>query len=135
MIQQGIIDSELAKHPAWKSRLIIGIINFNTEISLDSKKPLENEEFDKNDTNQIINGFKIPTSTIFDKYEQYIRGSFKNGKLHGFVQIYGKMTADPNGHCSSTLFSGLSFVGWFEDGKPTGKVGPKTIRPICILYT
>ena len=49
------------------------------------------------------------------KYDQYILGSLKNGKLHGLVQIYGKLTADPEGHCSSRLFKGLSFVGWFEE--------------------
>ena len=54
------------------------------------------------------------------KYDQYILGSLKNGKLHGLVQIYGKLTADPEGHCSSKLFKGLSFVGWFEEGKPVG---------------
>ena len=54
------------------------------------------------------------------KYDQYILGSLKNGKLHGLVQIYGKLTADPEGHCSSRLFKGLSFVGWFEEGKPVG---------------
>ena len=54
------------------------------------------------------------------KYDQYILGSLKNGKLHGLVQIYGKLTADPRGHCSSRSFEGLSFVGWFEEGKPAG---------------
>ena len=54
------------------------------------------------------------------RYDLYILGSIKNGKLHGLVQIYGKLTADPEGHCSSRLFKGLSFVGWFEEGKPVG---------------
>ena len=43
---------------------------------------------------------------VFHKYKQYIRGSFKNGKLHGLVQIYGKMTVDPKGHCSEKHFKG-----------------------------
>ena len=30
------------------------------------------------------------------------------------------MTVDPKGHCSSVVFNGLSFLGWFEDGKPKG---------------
>ena len=54
------------------------------------------------------------------RYDQYILGSIKNGKLHGLVQIYGVLTADPEGHCSSRVFKGLSFVGWFEEGKPVG---------------
>ena len=54
------------------------------------------------------------------KYDQFILGSLKNGKLHGLVQIYGKLTADPEGHCASKSFKGLSFVGWFEEGKPAG---------------
>ena len=40
--------------------------------------------------------------------------------MHGLVQIFGKMTAEPMGHLSSTLFEGLSFLGWFEKGKPVG---------------
>ena len=51
-----------------------------------------------------------------------MRGSFKNGKLHGLIQIFGKMSVDPKGHCSEKHFEGLSFLGWFEEGKPTGKV-------------
>ena len=30
------------------------------------------------------------------------------------------MTADPKGHLSSTLFEGLTFLGWFEKGKAVG---------------
>ena len=75
----------------------------------------------------FLNAIHLPMSTDLNKYEhkmkkydQYILGSLKNGKLHGLVQIYGQLTADPEGHCSSRLFKGLSFVGWFEEGKPTG---------------
>ena len=57
---------------------------------------------------------------ILHPYKQYVRGSFKNGKLHGLIQIYGKMSVDPKGHCSEKHFEGLSFLGWFEEGKPTG---------------
>ena len=46
--------------------------------------------------------------------------AFRNGKLHGLIQIYGKMSVDPKGHCSEKHFEGLSFLGWFEEGKPTG---------------
>ena len=75
----------------------------------------------------FLNAINLQLSTDLDdykqkmkKYDQYILGSLKNGKLHGLVQIYGKLTADPEGHCSSKLFKGLSFVGWFEEGKPVG---------------
>ena len=75
----------------------------------------------------FLNAINLPLSTDLDgyeykmnKYEQYILGSLRNGKLHGLVQIYGILTADPEGHCSSGLFKGLSFVGWFEEGKPVG---------------
>ena len=91
---KGKVDPKLANHPAWRSRLIIG-------TSLAGAYP-----------------------TLYDdsikQYDQYILGSFKNGKLHGLVQMYGRFTADPKGHCSSKLFGGLSYIGWFEDGKPTG---------------
>ena len=30
------------------------------------------------------------------------------------------MSVDPKGHCSNKYFDGLSFIGWFEEGKPTG---------------
>ena len=53
-----------------------------------------------------------------------MKGSFKNGRLDGFVQMYGKMTVDPKGHCSHMIFSGLSFIGWYENGIPTGRNGP-----------
>ena len=46
--------------------------------------------------------------------------AFRYGKLHGLTQIYGKMSVDPKGHCSEKYFDGLSFLGWFEEGKPTG---------------
>ena len=75
----------------------------------------------------FIHTINLPSLSDMDDYEhkmkrydQYILGSIKNGKLHGLVQIYGKLTADPEGHCSSRLFKGLSFVGWFEEGKPAG---------------
>ena len=40
---------------------------------------------------------------VDENYEMIIEGSFKNGKLHGLVKMYGKLTADPNGHCSSKV--------------------------------
>ena len=75
----------------------------------------------------FLSTINLPSPSDLDDYKQkmkrydlYILGSIKNGKLHGLVQIYGKLTADPEGHCSSRLFKGLSFVGWFEEGKPVG---------------
>ena len=75
----------------------------------------------------FLSTINLPSPSDLDDYKQkmkrydlYILGSIKNGKLHGLVQIYGKLTADPEGHCSSRLFKGLSFVGWFEEGKPAG---------------
>ena len=79
------INAKIASHPAWRSRLIIGIAD------------AENS----------------PT-------EIFIHGSFKNGKLDGLIQIYGQMTTNPKGHCSYLVFPGLSFFGWYENGKPTG---------------
>ena len=43
-----------------------------------------------------------------------------NGKLNGIVQAYGKVTVDPIGHCSQSVKKGLSFIGYFKNGKPTG---------------
>ena len=73
---KGKVDAKLAKHPAWKSRVLIGII----EPNMPSNTP----------TNHFI----------------WIIGSFKNGKLDGLVQIYGRMTIDPKGHCSHKTFPG-----------------------------
>ena len=82
---KGLVDPKLSNHPAWRSRLMIGIYNFELNY-----------------------------------LEQSVVGSFKDGKLDGLIQIYGKMTVDPKGHLSSYLFEGLTFLGWFEKGKPVG---------------
>ena len=57
-----------------------------------------------------------------DKYRSklYIRGTLKNGKLHGIVQIFGILSRDPHGHCAELIKDGLSFIGWYENGTPTG---------------
>ena len=89
------IDPKLAKHPAWRSRLVICM----TDSKVTHKYDIE---------------------FMFGKYPLFMRGSFKNGKLHGIVQIFGRMTVDPKGHCSNIILGGLSFFGWFENGKPTG---------------
>ena len=82
---KGLVDPKLANNPGWRSRLMIGIYNFELNY-----------------------------------LEQSVVGSFKDGKLDGLIQIYGKMTVDPKGHLSSRFFEGLSFIGWFEKGKPVG---------------
>ena len=56
-----------------------------------------------------------------------IRGSLKNGKLNGFVKMYGRYTVDPKGHCSNMVFPGLSFFGWYENGIPTGPCWRKLV--------
>jgi len=66
---------------------------------------------------QITNPNSI---NILENHMHNITGSFRNGKLHGLVQIYGKMAVDPKGHCSGVCSEGLSFLGWFEEGKPKG---------------
>ena len=74
---KGKVHPKMVHHPAWRSRLLIGI--YDTSVY-----PSDNRK----------------------KYENYIKGSFKNGKLHGLIQIFGKMTVDPIGHCSSVSFKG-----------------------------
>ena len=55
----------------------------------------------------------------FSEFMSFV-SSFKDGKLNGLVQVYGHMTVDPRGHCSNMIFPGISFIGWYENGKPTG---------------
>ena len=102
---KGKVDKELANHPAWRSRLTIVITDIQQFETYVKEGPLSQ-----------LGGLRSRELG----HEMYIRGSFKNGKLHGLVQMYGKFTADPKGHCSSKLFSGLSYIGWFEEGKATG---------------
>ena len=65
---------------------------------------------------------KLSFSLKSDKYRSklYIRGTLKNGKLHGIVQIFGILSRDPHGHCAELIKDGLSFIGWYENGTPTG---------------
>ena len=112
---EGTVDSKLANHPAWRSRLIIGIHNSESDYSRTSREHLTRSlDYYVKENNEEKQKDK------FKKYEQFVVGSFKDGKLHGLVQIFGKMTVDPKGHLSSTLFEGLNFLGWFEKGKPVG---------------
>ena len=112
---EGTVDPKLANHPAWRSRLIIGIHNSESDYSRNSREHLTRSlDYYVKENNEEKQKDKLK------KYEQYVVGSFKDGKLHGLVQIFGKMTVDPKGHLSSTLFEGLNFLGWFEKGKPVG---------------
>ena len=45
-----------------------------------------------------------PTASTYANANILINGSFKNGQLHGMTQIFGQMTMDPKGHCSSMIF-------------------------------
>ena len=112
---EGTVDPKLANHPAWRSRLIIGIHNSESDYSRTSREHLTRSlDYYVKEKNELKQKAELK------KYEQYVVGSFKDGKLHGLVQIFGKMTVDPKGHLSSTLFEGLNFLGWFEKGKPVG---------------
>ena len=57
---------------------------------------------------------------VANKNKIKLRGSLKNGKLHGIVQIYGVLPRNHEGRCSDLIEPGLSFVGYFENGSPVG---------------
>ena len=40
--------------------------------------------------------------------------------IHGIVQNYGILSRNHEGRCSNIITPGLSFVGYFENGSPTG---------------
>ena len=69
---KGTIVPKLANHPAWRSRLIIGIHNSESDYSRTSRehltRSLENYVKEKNELNQ---------KAKFKKYEKYVVGSFK----------------------------------------------------------
>ena len=50
----------------------------------------------------------------------YVRCTIKNGKLHGIVQMFGIFPMDLNGRCPELLSHGLSFIGLYENGQPSG---------------
>ena len=55
-----------------------------------------------------------------DAHVLYLKSNFVRGKLDGLVQAFGLLTNDPMGHCASQAHTGLSFIGWYTDGKPSG---------------
>ena len=80
----GKIPESLSKHPVWKSKLTI----------------LLNYDGSKSNTGSNSN------------HDFYINGFFKNGKLHGIIQIFGKMSSDPKGQSSFAVTKGRSCYIW-----------------------
>ena len=64
---------------------------------------------------------------VANKNKIQLRGSLKNGKLNGLVQIYGILPRNHEGRCSDLVEAGLSFVGHFENGTPVGPCWRKLI--------
>ncbi len=57
-----------------------------------------------------------------------VEGRLKRGRLHGPVRMFGQVTVDPMAPCASSIFEeGLSYVGNYEDGVPTGYAWRKLI--------
>ena len=92
-VLSGMVDQSLVHHPGWRTRLRI--------------------KFSKLSVN-------IASPEMYTIQELYIRGTLKNGKLQGLVQIFGIFTRDPQENCGESVYPGLSFVGWFEQGVPFG---------------
>ncbi|TRY64354.1 hypothetical protein TCAL_03641 [Tigriopus californicus] len=71
------------------------LINFNTDNPLLRLKEPSNKNF-------------------------YVQGKIRNGQLHGNVRRFGRYITDSQSLCSTTIFSGLSFVGRYDNGQITG---------------
>ena len=56
----------------------------------------------------------------FKDFSVLITGQLKESKLHGFVKMYGAVSADPESLCASNIDPILSFIGYFEAGIPSG---------------
>lgn len=70
-------------------------------------------------------GWKTKLTLRFFSFSSMIRdlymiGTLRNGSFHGRVQMFGILTNDPNDICADSVFPGLSQIGWYENGKPTG---------------
>ena len=96
------IEDNLKSHPGWQGLLTIKLIH------PDSVPKSPNAEHEEDDEDEDKAG------------EMYILGKLKNGKLHGLVQTYGILSRDPIGQCPGSIFKGLSFIGWLENGTPVG---------------
>ena len=69
---KGKIVSKLANHPAWRSRLIIGIHNSESDYSRTSREHLKRSlDYYVEEKNELMQKAKSK------KYEQYVVGSFK----------------------------------------------------------
>ncbi|QQP51883.1 Uncharacterized protein FKW44_013365 [Caligus rogercresseyi] len=47
-------------------------------------------------------------------------GYLRNGKLNGVVRRYGRFSTDPDHQCKKPIFQGISFIGHYENGVPSG---------------
>ena len=93
-VLSGMVDQSLVDHPGWRTRLRINFsrVAINLEVS--------------------------PEKATIQEF--YVRAVLKNGKLHGLIQIFGIFTRDPQENCGESVYPGLSFVGWFQEGVPFG---------------
>ena len=70
---------------------------------------------DKNDLNNIYSHNPIR------KYNQIvIHGKMEENYINGLVRIFGRVPVEKKNSCGSLISPGLSFVGRFENGIPTG---------------
>ena len=105
------IPTHLANHPGWRGRLLIGLSKhlsgFMGEQTLFG--------------GSVSNAYgDIVAEEGGFRFEQFATFSLKDGKLSGLVQIFGITSNDPKGHCSSTIFQGLAFIGRYKAGIPVG---------------
>ena len=115
------IDADAANHPGWRTRLIIcldasqiQLTNNPLELSRQSMKTSDiymNGNIDESNSNPI---------ELLNWCPLLVRGSLKNGKLHGVVQIFGKVANDKVSTCSDSTQKSLAFVGRYADGIPVG---------------
>ena len=70
---------------------------------------------DKNDLNNIYSHNPIR------KHNQIvIHGKMEENYINGLVRIFGRVPVEKKNSCGSLISPGLSFVGRFENGIPTG---------------
>ena len=123
LVEEGIkwqIPKDIAQDPGWRTRLTIGIFdkqsrNYDTfDINPDDEEDELDFQEDLSKSIKGKSGGKKP------RYGVFMRGTLKDGKLHGIVQSFGIFTMDPQGHCSKQYMMGLSWIGEFQDGVPVG---------------
>ena len=71
---------------------------------------------------KILRDENVPQFINHDKEEAAdVVGRLKNGKLHGPVRMFFKVSNDPKNFCGGKIFNQeLSFVGHMADGIPSG---------------